>query len=342
MIRVGIIGIGFGQQVHIPAFRLDSRAQVTAIAASSCERAAEVASRLGISRAARDWQEMIADPCIDAISIAVPPLLQPVIAAAALACGKPVFCEKPVAITETAARVIAEAARHAAVANVVDFEFPEIPEWREAKKLIDSGVIGGLRHVTVNWNVETYASRMKLVSWKTTTEMGGGTLYSFASHTLHYLEWFAGPVSGLSARLGFAPGGERTGDTCVALAMQLDSGASASVFISSDAFLGSGHRIEFYGDEGSLRLENLTSDYGSGFRLWLATRTTGSWEPVDTPVSPHGGDGRIAAVASLVRRFLDWIESGVPARPDFAQALRVQALLQAARRSHQSGEWIDL
>ena len=97
-LRVAVIGVGFGQQVHVPAFRTDSRCEVTTLCASNEAKAAEVATRLNVPHASGDWRAVVADPEIDAVSIAVPPRLQPQIAIAALEHGKSVFCEKPLGV----------------------------------------------------------------------------------------------------------------------------------------------------------------------------------------------------------------------------------------------------
>ena len=84
-VRVGIIGAGFGQQVHVPAFRADARCEVVAICARTLEHAARAAERLGIPQAYGDARQMLADGQVDGVSIAVPPVAQPdlVITAAA-------------------------------------------------------------------------------------------------------------------------------------------------------------------------------------------------------------------------------------------------------------------
>jgi predicted dehydrogenase len=337
MIHVGVVGIGFGQQVHVPAFRADSRCRVVAIAASTQDRARSVAERLGIEKAYGDWREMLHDEQIHAISIATPPAIQARIVSTALALGKAVFCEKPLAVTESDALEMSNAAEAAGVANMIDFEFPEIAEWQRAKALIASGAIGSLRQISVNWHVETWANRKKLDSWKTRTEDGGGTLGNFVSHVFCYLEWLAGPIHEVSARLFRTPGDERTGDSLDALVVRFESGAAGTVSVSTAAFPGSGHRIEIYGEEGAIRLENTTADYMGGFRLFQGTRTSGRMELIDEGKPLDGVDGRILAVSSIVKRFADWIEKGKPATPGFREGLRVQRLLSAARRSDEAG-----
>lgn len=341
-IQVGVVGIGFAQQVHVPAFRSHPTCQVAAIFSSSLDRAQRVAERLEIPHAFGDWRELIQSPAIDAVTIAVPPFLQPSIALAALEQQKAVFCEKPLATTAKDAEILLEWAARQGVAHMVDLGFPELPAWKAAKELLETGTIGALRHITVAWQVETYANRMRISSWKTTTAEGGGVLFSFGSHTLHYLEWLAGPIRRLHARLARAPGDERPGDSLAMLQIQLASGAAASITLSTHAFLGNGHRLEFYGEDGTLLLSNTTADYMKGFHLFIGSRSGGSFEQVPTAeLDPtNAEDGRIPAVASLASHFLDWIETGTATRPNFEDGLRVQALLDAALRSDRIGAWV--
>jgi predicted dehydrogenase len=180
---------------------------------------------------------------------------------------------------------------------------------------------------------------MGLDSWKTSAEAGGGTLNAFVSHVFHYLEWFAGPIQALSACLFRSPGDTRSGDTLVTLGLRLASGVPVTVSVSSQAFLGTGHQVAFYGNEGTLVLDNGTADYARGFRLLLGTRRSDQLEeltPVENGEAP-GDDGRVPLVERLATRFVNWMREGIPARPDFSDGLRVQALLDAARRSHESG-----
>ncbi len=341
-LRVGVVGIGFGQQVHVPAFQANDRCQVTTLCASSVERAMEVARRLKVDRALGNWQELVTDPTIDAISIATPPGTQETVAIAALSQGKAVFCEKPLALSVESAQKMVDLATQVGVANMVDFEFPDIDEWQKAKSLLEEGAIGNLRHIAVSWNVETYANRMGLSSWKTRTEDGGGTLYSFVSHCFYYLEWFAGPIRRLACTLFRAPGDTRAGDTLVSLNLELESGVPATLSVSSHAFLGNGHRVEFYGDNGTLVLDNPTPDYVSGFQLLHGTRESKQLQVVHLNTQPTDArDGRLIVVSRLVDRFISWLETGIPSAPSFKHGLRVQSLLEAAKQSHQTGGWVN-
>ncbi len=344
-LRVGIIGLGFGQRVLVPAFQLDRRYAVTALCATSVERARAAARSLGVPHAYGDWQAMVAAPDLDVIAVATPPAVQPDIIRAALAQRKHVFCEKPLATTREAAQALLAAARQAGVAHMVDFEFPEAEEWRRAKTFLERGTLGALRHAVVSWQMETYANRAGLSSWKTRADMGGGTLNLFVSHTFSYMEWLLGPVRCLSARL-FPAGAEPESDgndTLAVLCLVMENGMPVSVTVSAQALFGNGHVVEVYGERASFVLENRTPDYVRGFTLRYGER--GQSALAELPVEAwqsREGDGRIGAVARLVQRLADWIETGRPSRPSLEEGYRVQCLLEAARESSETKRWVDV
>lgn len=344
MIRVGIVGCNYGRLVHLPAFRLDPRAQVIALAGRDAARTAGLARDADIPLAFGHWAELVDHPQVDAITIAAPPGLQPAIAMRALELGKPVFAEKPIAAGLPDAEAMARTAAASGRATMVDFNFSAILVWRKAKQLLEQGAIGRLRHVTVNWNVENYGTRMRIRNWKADGAEGGGALGNFVSHSFHYLEWLCGPIAGLSARLSGLPD-DPAFETGATISMGFRSGAAGTVVMSCASYLGSGHRLEFYGDEGTLTLVNATPDYMRGFELRVARRPASALSPVevDDPVDRQfPADGRIAPVSRLAADFLDAIETGRPAVPGFAEGLRVQVLLDTARHANKLGRWLDI
>jgi predicted dehydrogenase len=344
LIRIGIVGCNYGRLVQLPAFRLDPRCEVVALAGRDAGRTAELASAAGIALAFADWKQLVEHKDVDAVAIAAVPALQPEIAIHALELGKPVFAEKPMAADLASAQAMAYAAEVSGLATTVDFNFCEIMSWRKAKALLDDGAIGRLRHVEVNWNVENYATRMRIENWKTSGADGGGALGNFVSHSFHYLEWLCGPIVGISARLSGLPDAPAM-ETNAAVSMAFQSGAVGNLAMSCASYLGSGHRLEFYGEDGTLTLINDTADYMRGFSLSLARRPAGAMTAVEVtdPVDDKfPSDGRIAPVSRLVARFLDAVESGQPTGVGFAQGLRVQALLDTARRANNLGRWLDI
>lgn len=351
VIRIGIIGCNYGSQVLLPAFRLDSRCEVVAIAGSRQDRAGEAARQHKIAHAFADWKQMIDTVNPDAIAIATPPMIQPDIAIASLRKGIAVFAEKPMSADLAAAGEMVRAAQGAP--TMVDFGFTEIPEWRRAKAMLDAGDVGRLRHVAISWHIENVATRKRLRHWKTDIDSGGGALGNLSSHSMHYLEWFCGPIAGMSARVSGLPD-DPAFQTNVTMSLEFASGASGSYSLSCAAFGGSGHRLEFCGEDGTLILENPTVEYMRGFTLTRASRPAGVTSRIDVAADPVSAqfpdEARIAPVARLVGRFLDAVETGKPTSkpigklcaPNFTDGYRAQVLLDAIRRSHDSGRWLDV
>jgi predicted dehydrogenase len=340
MIRLGVVGLGFGRYGLIPAFRRDSRCVIEAVCGRNAETTSRWADELGVKRRFLDFRELVECADVDAVVIATPPVEQASIARLALSRGKAVFAEKPLARDASEARDLAYAAAAAGIPNVVDFLFQEIAAWRRAHELLTAGAIGPLRHVLVEWTMESFDYRRQMSTWKTRAEEGGGALSHFGSHLLFYLENFLGPIQRMTASLSRAPTLEQPGDTLATLALEFPGGVTASVALSSVAPFGGTHRLVFHGDEGTLRLENATADPVRGFRLFLATRASpivSDLNVAEDEEKRDGEDSRVAVVSRLASRFLTWIETGAPTRPTFADGLRVQQLLELAASSSASG-----
>jgi predicted dehydrogenase len=354
-LRVAVIGLGFGQQVHVPAFRCDPRCEVTMLCASTEAKAAEIAGRLNVPRSSGDWRRVVCDADIEAVSIAVQPRLQPEIAIAALEHGKAVFCEKPLAAHPHEALAALRAAGRSRCA-MVNFEFCECDAWREAllhsgrpgRSLADPYWIGCASSVKVDWRVQTYANRNRLQNWKSRPEDGGGALQAFVAHTFHTLELFLeGPICRLKARLSKSAGDPRPGETEVDIEVQFLLGGSAIVHVATDAPPPHHHRIELAG-HGALTLLNEGSDYIDGFRVLYTPPAPPTMAPVPAQIFPSAGqgaaqtrDGRVEATSRLVEKFVTWALGGEAAHPNFADGYRVQSLIEAARRSNSEDRWVD-
>jgi predicted dehydrogenase len=343
VIRLGIVGTNYGRTVQLPAFRADPRCQVVALAGSDRARTAELARAAGVAKGYGDWRALVEDPDVQAVAIATPPSLQAQIALRALELGKPVFAEKPMASDLASARAMLRQAKLSGLPTMIDSNFTQIIVWLRAKEMLDAGAVGKLRHVTVHWHVENYSTEKRIRNWKTVGDSGSdGVLGNFISHCFHYLEWFCGPIAGLSARVSGLPD-DADLETTVAMAITFQAGPLCSLSMSCASYLGSGHRIEFFGEDGTLVLANPGADYMRGFELSYAQRPAAALErvAVNDPVDDQYPDGRIAPVSRLAKKFFDAIESGGTATPGFAEGYRVQRLMDAARRSHSQGALID-
>jgi predicted dehydrogenase len=165
---------------------------------------------------------------------------------------------------------------------------------------------------------------------------------AFLSHVFYYVEWLLGGIRAMAAKT-FPLDSERSSfeETTAVAAIELRDGASVSVSASNHACGGAGHRVEVYGERGALLLENPPGVGLGVFNLW---RGDGKTTTLVTMADDAAGlpDARHVAVGRLVNRFAEWIRTGVAASPSFEDGVRVQQLLDLARRSHHAGQWVDV
>jgi predicted dehydrogenase len=126
----------------MPAFRADRRCEVVALAGSNLPRVRELARAANVPSACGDWRALLDDPAVQAVSIAVPPSLQSQIATDALALGKPVFAEKPIASTIEEAYAMLHKAQVSGLPAMIDFNFHQVASWQRAKTMLDEEMIG--------------------------------------------------------------------------------------------------------------------------------------------------------------------------------------------------------
>ena len=143
-LRAAIAGTGFIGGVHARSARL-AGATIAGVAASSPERAAEAAAALGAERAFDSAEEMVRDPDVDVVHICTPNHLHLPLAEAALAAGKHVICEKPLALDGAGAQRLVDAASGSGLQAAVPFVYRYYPTVREARERVGSGRTGALR-----------------------------------------------------------------------------------------------------------------------------------------------------------------------------------------------------
>ncbi|MFO7166398.1 MAG: Gfo/Idh/MocA family oxidoreductase [Chloroflexota bacterium] len=148
-VRWGVLSTAkIGTQKVIPAMQRGERCSIVAIASRSPEAAKEAAAALGIPKAYGSYEELLADPEIDAIYNPLPNHLHVPWSIRALEAGKHVLCEKPIALTAAEAQQLVDAARRHPHLKVMEaFMYRHHPQWRRAVEIVAGGGIGELRTV---------------------------------------------------------------------------------------------------------------------------------------------------------------------------------------------------
>jgi predicted dehydrogenase len=333
-VRVGVVGLGFGAAVHVPAFRDIEGVELTVLAGRDGVRARALAAHLGIPVGSS--VDALFDHDLDAVTIALPPGPGAELAEAAIGRRLPVFAEKPLAATVVDAHRLAAAA--VGVTTAIDFEFAELETFRALRRVVQGGELGGVRAVYVQWLTSSWSLRSGVWSWKTDRERGGGVMSLLASHVLYLLESIFGPVQLESASLGDTvtasiapPAGHPAADVAVLTAV-LPGGAPVSLQISNSAPGPARHRWDVVTEEGRYVAENSGPDWAAGFSLTRHPLDAGvSREVAREAVSSRGEvDSRVQPVGRLARRFVAAVRTRDSCTPGFAEGARVQELIAQA------------
>jgi predicted dehydrogenase len=371
-LRVAIAGIGFIGAVHARSARL-AGARLVGVAASSPERAASAARELGAERGFASAEELVEADGVDVVHVCTPNYLHLPLAEAALAAGKHVICEKPLALDADGALRLTGAAAAAGRQAAVPFVYRYYPTVREARERVRAGTTGPLRLVHGTYLQDWLAARED-DNWRVEGRLGGASraFADIGSHWCDLAEFVSGhriarlcarTLVALPERLRGTPraafergdGGDelRPVDTEDAALVQFetDRGALGSVVISQ---LSPGRKnrlwLELDGAD-----EALAFDQEQPETLWcgrreattILRRDPATLSPPAARLStlPAGHpQGYADCFDGFVRDVYDAVRSGAPAdgMPLFADGLRAARLTQAVLASAAAGEWVEV
>lgn len=377
-LRVAMIGIGFMGAAHSQGWRtaprffdLPRRLEMAVVVGRDLARTEEAATRWGWAEASADWREVVARPDIDVIDIVTPGDSHAEIAIAALAAGKHVLCEKPLANTVEEAEemsAVAEAAAERGVFAMVGFTYRRVPAVTFARDLVAAGRIGTVRQVRAAYLQDWLADEETPMTWRLDKEKAGsGALGDIGAHAIDLAQFITGhpiaSVSGIletlvterplladSRGLSGTASEERgtvTVDDLALFTARFDDGVLGS-FEASRFSTGRKNalRIEVSGSTGAIAfdLEDLNSlefydataePATRGFTKILVTEPehpyVGAWWPAGHMLGYEHG------FSHQTKDFVEAIASGVQPTPSFTDGLAVQRVLAAVEASSGAG-----
>ena len=366
-LRLGLIGTGFMGQAHAfayaaapKAFDLAFDVVLDTIADVTEEAAAAAAAQFGFARASADWRAMIADPQIDVVSVTAPNALHREMALAAIAAGKHVHCEKPLAPLAAHALEMAEAAEAAGVATQVGFNYLCNPMLALAREMIAAGELGEIRSYRGVHAEDYMADAAAPFSFRHEIA-GGGALADIGSHALATAEHLLGPVRAVMgdrvtviAERPDGQGGMRKVevDDVGRAFLRFASGASGAIEAN---WLATGrkmqHEFEVHGSKGALAFSQERFNELHFFAAEGAESRRGFRRIVAGPEHPFYGGFCVAPGHQIgfndlkaieVAGFLDAI-AGRAAEPfGFRAGLRIQTLVEAIADSARAGAWREV
>ncbi|MBB5801590.1 putative dehydrogenase [Saccharothrix ecbatanensis] len=371
-IGVGMVGHAFMGAVHSHAWRNVHRffdvpltPRLAVLGGRDATRAKDAATKYGWAAVETDWRALVARDDVQIVDICTPGDTHAEIALAALAAGKHVLCEKPLANTVAEAEAMAAAAEEAAtrgVRSMVAFNYRRVPAIALARKLVAEGRIGDIRHVRAVYLQDWLSDPEAPMTWRLRRELAGsGALGDLGAHIVDAAQYVTGDlITGVSGTtetfVRSRPDGDGRAEVTVddaAVFMARFSSGALGTFEATRYALGrkNAMRLEVNGTRGSLAFDfeamNELSAYfeddgpAAGFRRILVTEPDhpyfGAWWP------PGHLIGYEHTFTHEVADFLTAIGGGEDPAPGFADGLRVQRVLSAVEESAgQQSAWTTI
>ena len=374
-LRVGVLGMGFMGGTHTQAwqrvkatFNLPIDIEMKALFDMSEGSLALNGARYEFERTTQDWREVCEADDIDVVSICTPNFAHREAAELALANGKHVWCEKPMAtsIADVEAMVaLAEAGKARGLKTILGYNYMKSPTLLAIKKLIEDGVIGDIVHFNGIYTEDFMCDMDMPHSWRLTKAGGGkGALGDMGSHQVSMAIWLCGPIREVASRLQTVHHQRPDMNTGEMKQVETDDQFSAigtfdngALFTLHTSWLGQGHKMqlgfEVAGTKGAIRFDqermgefqlfeqkDNTDMATNGFKTVLI----GPYHPpfgnfCPAPVHHVGfNEMKIIEAGEFCRAILE----GNEAYPNFDDGLVFEKALQAIQDASEARAWVTL
>lgn len=369
-IGVGLIGSGFMGRTHALGFATAARVfdlpfevDLAVLADVDPVLAAKAGRQLGFRRSTGNWRDLLDDPEIGIVDITTPNTLHREMALAAIAAGKIVYCEKPLAPSAAECQEMAEAAEAAGIVTQVGFNYLKNPMMALAQEIVASGEIGAVRSFRGVHAEDYMADAQSPWTWRLDPAGGGGALADIGSHILATARHLVGPIVEVLADVRtpvavrpVSAGASETRpvavDDLARLFVRFANGATGSIEAN---WIASGrkmqHDFEIYGEKGGIvftqerfnELQVYFADDTKGRRGYRTILAGPEHEPYGAFCVAAGhqiGFNDLKAIE--VRDFLVAVAGGPVKGPDFREGYEVQKLVELAYRSAKEKRWLDV
>jgi predicted dehydrogenase len=356
MSTLGIAIIGTGGitlQNHMPGLALCPDVKVTALCDTDAATLARSAESCPGASTFTDYREVMQRKDVDAVIIATPNFVHAPIALAAIAAGKHVLCEKPIALNFPEARDMYKAAEKAGVRHMTAFTYRFVPAMRYMRHLVKSGEVGTPWHFR-SCRLQDWGTRS--IGWRQVAKLAGsGELGDMLSHRLDYAHSMLGPATGVSAhtqRIHNVRGGQPNDlEDWVVVVADYSNGA-VGVLESTKMATGRGEGahsqdyVEINGSEGSIVFQLETP-----LQLQIAKKGESKLRTVAVPTEflkapgsprdPSRGDPVFTFRYDQNFEFIDAIRNQRPCSPSFYDGAIAQGVMDAALLSARERRWVD-
>ncbi len=355
-IGVGIIGCGgIALQNHLPGLALCPEAKLVALCDTNPKVLENAVRQTGVKAAFADYLQLLGRDDVNAVIIATPNLFHAPIALAAIAAGKHVLCEKPIAMNHAESLAMLSAAEKAGVRHMTAFTYRFVPAMRYMAHLVKSGFVGQPYHFR-SCRLQDWGTRA--IGWRQVAKMAAtGELGDMLSHRIDYAHLLVGPMRRLVAddrRFHDVRDGQVSDlEDWVTILAEFSSRRATGVLESSKVATGHGEgaRSEDYcevdGTDGSLIFQ-----LARPWTLKVAKKGETEFRTVNvpdeflkvpgSPRDPRAGDPLITFRYDQDFEFIQAIINQRPCVPSFAEGAQAQAVMDAAVLSVREKRWVEI
>jgi predicted dehydrogenase len=373
-IGIGLVGYGGIGKVHTLCYKeLDMLypGQLPAIKlAAVCTSKPETAQRAAQDGGYRQWYtdvaELVGQDNVTVVDCSCPNFAHKSVILTAIAAGKHVYCEKPLALTGAEAREITRAAEEAGVQIGMTFNYRFIPALLRAYELIQEGALGSIYRFRAEYLHTGYQDPERPLNWRMQKEKsGGGALADLGAHIIDLIRHLVGEFESVHAvtqtyiptrplARGAQEKGAVTVDDAAWLQVKLQNGAIGTLEASRFATGALDDlRLEICGEKGALQFDLMdanwlywfdasrkASNFG-GERGWVRLETVQTYPGASVPPG-RSILGWPRTHAENQYRFLKAIVEGEIPHPNVIDGLRTQLVLDAAYASAENGAWVKV
>lgn len=326
-LRWGVLSTArIGIDAVIPALQMSSNGEVVAIASRELAKAEAAAAVLGITTAYGSYEELLADPEVEAVYNPLPNHLHVPWSIRALEAGKHVLCEKPIAMNaEGAEELIQATRRHPSLKGMEAFMYRWHPRWRTIRGLLGSGGIGDL---TTIYSTFTYYN-VNPEDFRNVPEYGGGGLLDIGCYSISTSRWlFGAEPKRVFGVVDYDP----TFKIDRLASAILDFGVGTATFTCATQ-VPRYQREDVYGTRGRIMIEDPFNPPLDGpARAWLHT-VDETRELISPAANQYTRMGEAFAEAAL---------SGTAVPTPLEDALANMRVIDAVFKSGRTGRWVEL
>jgi predicted dehydrogenase len=369
---VGIIGFGFMGRVHVHNYRsipiyydpMPVRTRLVGLADVDLARVRPAAEVAGFEFSTDNWQELVSRDDIQIIDICSPNSQHADQLLGAIAAGKHIYCDKPLAVRDEALAQLDTALRDFRGIGHMAMQYRFFPATLRAKQLIQSGFVGEVIGFRAAYLHSGSVDPRKPMGWKQLKSEGGGVLQDLGSHIVDLMDHLIGPFTSIltQTRILYPERPNMQGemlpveaDDMMVMLAKLRNGTVGTIEASKIASGAEDElRFEIHGDRGALRFNSMdpnyleTYDCGSpdtplgGSRGWCRVASVQRFEKPGGFPGPKFSIGWIRAHLHSHYKFLESVASGKQSQPSLQDGLRLQRFLSVAEKSALTQSWHSL